>query len=716
MNRAITSLTPSTQASSVNDSESSAVASALLHEKRGQWRQAATAWARAIDAVHGQKAELFFHHGRALEHSGRWKEAEEAYRKALAQDTTEAHWHFRLGAVLERMGRWEEAVEAYEAALAREEGDASECLYRLGWVLSHLGRQKEAIEAFRWVHLPRGPGGLGAPPSAAQMLETAEDYLIGLEQLPLRDRCILYECHQGAYVGCNPYAIFRYVLKHPDFRGWTHVWVLNDKSRLPDWLRARRDVIVVRHGTPLYRRYLCTARYLINNAAFPSYFMRRAGQYYLNTWHGTPLKTLGKDIVQPFMEHENGTRNFLHATHIISPNPHTTRVLRERYDLDGLYRGVLIETGYPRIDLTLNADEAERQALRQTLGIPPEQVVVLYAPTWRGDLGQVHFDVDRLVRDLGVLSTSGAIVLFRGHHLVTELVKGHGKEFRVVPNTVDTNELLSIVDVLVTDYSSIAIDFLATGRPVIHYLYDYAEYQQHRGLYFEPEELPGTVYYHIDDVLAFVKQWLWQGMDVYADTEPARQRFCPHDDGSATRRVVNFFLRGGVYSEQVERPRCRASLLYAGDFSSSAIMSTLNGYIKRAKERGYQPVVVIERDAVNAKPEWRQRLALLGDEVAVLGRCEAMPLTTDERAMLRSFEVEPKEVTAIYRKAYRREFYRLFGDIDFAEVINLEGRSPYWASLFAFGEGMTRVLRHDGSSSAIIKALLPYYTNHRKSK
>ena len=38
------------------------------------------------------------------------------------------------------------------------------------------------------------------------------------------------------------------------------------------------------------------ATHLVNNANFPHYFRKHPGQHYLQTWHGTPLKKIGRDM------------------------------------------------------------------------------------------------------------------------------------------------------------------------------------------------------------------------------------------------------------------------------------------------------------------------------------------------------------------------------------------------------------------------------------
>ncbi|WP_407239433.1 CDP-glycerol glycerophosphotransferase family protein [Escherichia coli] len=68
---------------------------------------------------------------------------------------------------------------------------------------------------------------------------------------------------------------------------------------------------------------LASCEFLINNVSFPEYFIRKKGQRYLNTWHGTPIKFLGKDIKDEFLAHKNVARNFLPSQHIYLVLIHT---------------------------------------------------------------------------------------------------------------------------------------------------------------------------------------------------------------------------------------------------------------------------------------------------------------------------------------------------------------------------------------------------------
>src|SRR5699024_3460090 len=153
----------------------------------------------------------------------------------------------------------------------------------------------------------------------------------------------LYESHIGKSVSCSPLGIFRQLLKDSAFDDYLHVWVVDNDTRIPESMKQLTNVVFVERLSDLYLRCIATAGYLINNTGVPPWWLRRKEQKYLATWHGTPLKTLGKQQTYKFLEHKRTQRNFLQATHVISPNPHTTGVLLDSYDIRHIMDGKLAE-------------------------------------------------------------------------------------------------------------------------------------------------------------------------------------------------------------------------------------------------------------------------------------------------------------------------------------------------------------------------------------
>ena len=197
---------------------------------------------------------------------------------------------------------------------------------------------------------------------------------------------MLWESNHGASIGCHPLAIFRWMVDRPEYSHLLHVWAVNDLGAIPADLLGRRNVVFVPLHSTEYMQYLATAGYLVNNVSFAPYFVRRREQRYLNTWHGTPFKTLGRSMRGGLLDYENLQRNFQLSTTLMAPNELTRWALVEDHDLLDVYRGRTIVAGSPRLDTSLTMSAQERTALRGRLGLAEddERRLVLFAPTWRG--------------------------------------------------------------------------------------------------------------------------------------------------------------------------------------------------------------------------------------------------------------------------------------------------------------------------------------------
>src|SRR5699024_12672062 len=90
----------------------------------------------------------------------------------------------------------------------------------------------------------------------------------------------------------NPYAVFIYLLKHPTYKQFRHVWVIVYENSVPLYIRSHPRVTVVTYQSQDYAKYLATAKYLINNTYFPFYFLKRKLQIYYNDWNENLHKTI----------------------------------------------------------------------------------------------------------------------------------------------------------------------------------------------------------------------------------------------------------------------------------------------------------------------------------------------------------------------------------------------------------------------------------------
>lgn len=322
----------------------------------------------------------------------------------------------------------------------------------------------------------------------------------------MQKNTILYESRDGNSMTDSPYAMFKYMLEKQDFKDFMHIWSIQDFSALSGVISKYKDmpnVKFVQRNSKEYLKWLATSEYLINNSTFQSFFIPKSDQIYMNTWHGTPLKNMGFDIPGNPSVSQNVVRNFLSADYILSPNSHTTKIFTDSYKLNGLYKGEIIEEGYPRIDLTLNTNPGEYKEYLRTLGlnISDGKENILYAPTWKGtNLAKVDNDLLQIIADINYLQSQigEQYNLFIKVHpfLYKEAAKHSEIMDRLIPDHVDTNELLAAVDLLITDYSSIFFDFLVTNKPILFYTWDTDVYTEQRGQYLQNDELPGPMLFN----------------------------------------------------------------------------------------------------------------------------------------------------------------------------------------------------------------------------
>jgi CDP-glycerol glycerophosphotransferase len=344
---------------------------------------------------------------------------------------------------------------------------------------------------------------------------------------------ILFESFQGKVIGDNPYAIFQEVLsRNPSFE---LLFTVSSKTKAPEGAKG------VRHGSFAWLKALASSKVLVNNTNFPGYFRKRSGQTYIQTWHGTPLKRLGRDIadVVPTGSYlRMMDREASYWDYLVSPSAYCSEIFPSTFG----YKGNILETGYPRNDILIN-QASKRDLIRRSLGIADGQQVVLYAPTWRdsqrtatGNWKPVNF----LPGSLG----DNVTVLFRGH---TNTHSAHTAQ--VARGTIDvTNyknvaELYLAADVLVTDYSSSMFDFSVTGKPMIFLAPDYDDYVAKRGLYFDFEQLaPGPIL-RDSSFLRKALESIDSQKSEYAQRYLAWQmKFNKLEDGLASKRVVDATL------------------------------------------------------------------------------------------------------------------------------------------------------------------------------
>ena len=216
----------------------------------------------------------------------------------------------------------------------------------------------------------------------------------------------------------------------------------------------------------------------------------------INLWHGVPLKKIA--LLDPNLQ--KAAR--IYFKKIFSEN--YTCILTTSHELIPLMaRSFAVSEdkikvwGQPRNDGLFQKNDC-REILGQLFPDLPEYTkTVLYAPTFR-DYGQVQlfpfkdFDQEQLE---AFLEEKNMLLFIRTHVAEQGSAAPYlGKRIRFLGNeqAEDVTGILNIFDCLITDYSSIYIDYLLTDKPMIFLPYDRQQYLDGRGMNFDYDDVtPG---------------------------------------------------------------------------------------------------------------------------------------------------------------------------------------------------------------------------------
>ncbi|NAS27194.1 glycosyl transferase [Herbidospora sp. NEAU-GS84] len=383
--------------------------------------------------------------------------------------------------------------------------------------------------------------------SAAGVWALSRTFYPAEKAKPIRQATV-YASFDGRSYSDNPRAIYEERVRRGD--EGEHIWVVRDGAFVPPGsaeLGLGEGIVptVVREGSREHYEALARARYIVANQFLPPWFRARDDQVYVQTWHGTPVKHIGRDL--PHMRREPRPPVYARQTTevrqwdlLISQSPWASGVLRKAFG----YEGELLECGNPRNDVLFHRD-ALAPAIRRRLGIPEGKRVVLYAPTfrdWDRRNAAVKLDLADAQRALG----DDHVVLVRGHMMQAfphvQSLGGFAIDVTTYPDMAD---LLVIADVLVTDYSSSMFDFVATGRPIVLFTPDIDKYKTNRGLYLDLEaQRPGprlASSAEVVEVLRTIDSVSVRLADRYA---AFARTYAPHDSGKATARLVDHVFTG----------------------------------------------------------------------------------------------------------------------------------------------------------------------------
>lgn len=183
--------------------------------------------------------------------------------------------------------------------------------------------------------------------------------------------------------------------------------------------------------------------------------------HFIDVWHGIPFKGFVPDDFTVQRQYEE----------VWVSSQRIRQLYRETFGFDA---SRVFATGYGRTDLILNYQDAAQDCKAQ-IGLPSDKKIILFAPTWKQDSAnrnEIPFGLSTeefisALHEFARMQDACIIVRF---HLNTTLGSAFDSEHMVhlpLSQFPDTEMIIGVSDVLITDWSSIAFDMMVTDNPIV---------------------------------------------------------------------------------------------------------------------------------------------------------------------------------------------------------------------------------------------------------
>lgn len=326
-----------------------------------------------------------------------------------------------------------------------------------------------------------------------------------LKLFPRNTTIWCFSSYRDSFVDNSKY-IFHYVsTQHPEIQA---VWVTDDPQLMRELSQKGYTVVkrkslegvwtIIRAKCVFYSSYISEVNFWLTS-----------GATLINLWHGLPLKKIEFDIDSGVLKNKySPTRNWQKlylqlffpsayrvADLMFAPTDEMETIFKRAFRLKD---NSIVRCGSPRTDQFF--DEQSFSALTTNdlaqLSVPENRKIYIYMPTFR-DTGGEFFSKENF--DFKLLNQAMEKVdgefWIKAHPAagVENIDLSQFDRIKLLPSNIDMYPVLKLSHALITDYSSIYIDYLLLDKPIYFYCFDLEDYKKNcRSMYFEYDEVtPG---------------------------------------------------------------------------------------------------------------------------------------------------------------------------------------------------------------------------------
>ena len=518
-------------------------------------------------------------------------------------------------------------------------------------------------------------------------------YAKALKKLPIDNKKILLEAQHGGEISGNIFYILKELSTSEEYKSFDlYLSCKTDsKRKIKNILDSYgiENVRLVTMFSPKYMKTAASAKYLFNDNTFLPFFTKKEGQVYLNTWHGTPLKTLGKGIKNSMHNIGNTQKNFVCADYLLYPNEYTMEHMVKDYMLENLANGKCLLSGYPRN--TVFFDTERRSLLREKFGGENTRIYA-YMPTWRGTVSSINESANNELRnyfdELDGKLQENEILYVNLHPIANkDLDFSRYSKIKKFPENLETYDFLNCTDCLITDYSSVFFDYAVTGNKCILFAYDEEEYFAERGVYKTLDELPFPKVKTVEELLFEMRS-----PKQYDDGEFLNE-LCAYDCIDSTKNILDLVFRseqsGKLQLKEFSRNNKKNILIHAGNLDQNGVTASLLNLLKNVDTKENNYFVCFP----SGKAKDRQNvIADLPEGVGYFPMHNSLNLGLFKNfvwyiflatCLMKKKYIKADFIAKLLKDDWQYEIKRLFGGAKFDHAVQFTGYGPKITLLFA---------------------------------
>ncbi len=359
--------------------------------------------------------------------------------------------------------------------------------------------------------------------------------------ISLKDNYIVFES-EGDFCD-NCWALYDYMIKNGYTSKYKLIWIVKEPNEYIDI----NDVTFISKEKSLpysvkFFYYIARSKYFFFTHPY-WYTYKKSGQKIINLWHGIPIKNASK-------------ANLSNAFDYILCSSNNTKEWFNKFC--GVDKAQDIVLGSPRNDLLFEKNDS----LRKLLKGQSYSKVILCMPTYKQ--AKCWTDSEKIIPyyiqgiytkdELNSLNTYlqnlNIMLIVKIHHLqdtkfLSEVNLSnimYVKDEQLLNLDIQLYQFLGQADALLTDYSSVYLDYILLDRPIGFLLEDIEDYLKGRGFLFDNymDFMPGEKMYTFEDLLAFISH-VSEGVDDYKEERrKVRDYTNKYQDGNNCERLLEF--------------------------------------------------------------------------------------------------------------------------------------------------------------------------------